>query len=85
MATCEDALQAVERAEEYHQTICQLSAQQAQLQDDKAALSEEVLQLKEECQAASIRAEAQASALQAIQPWLEGPSQPLEGTVPLLP
>ncbi len=72
-------VQAVERAEEYDQTVCQLSAQLAQLQEDKAALSEEVLRLKEECRAAGIRAEAQASALRAIQPLLDGPSQSSEG------
>ncbi len=78
-------VQAVERAEEYHQTVCQLSAQLAHLQDDKAALCEEVVRLKEECQAAGIRADAQASALSAIQPLLEEPSQPSEGALPLPP
>ena len=72
-------VQAVERAEEYDQTVCQLSAELAQLQDDKAALSEEMLRLQEECRAAGIRADAQASALHAIQPLLDGPSQSSEG------
>ena len=72
-------LQAVERAEGYRQTVCQLSAQLAELQNEKAALSEEVLQLKEDCQAAGIRADAQASALQAIQPLLIDSPQPPEG------
>lgn len=70
----------MERAEGYHQIVCQLSTQLAQLQDEKAALSEQVLGLREECQAAGIRADAQAAALQAIQPLLEGAAQPSEGT-----
>ena len=69
----------MDKAEEYHQAVCQLSAQLAQLQDEKAALEEAVLGLREECQAAGIRADAQASALQAIQPLLEDPSRPAEG------
>lgn len=80
LASCDqDLLQAVERAESYHQAVCQLSAQLAQLHDEKAALSEAVLGLREACRAAGIRADAQASALQAIQPLLQEPPQPAEG------
>lgn len=72
-------MQAVKRAEEYHQAVRQLSAQLSQLQEEKAALSEEMLRLKEECSAASIRADTQASALQAIQPLIEGLPLPSQG------
>lgn len=63
-------LQAVERAEGYHQTVCQLSNELAQLQDQKAVLCEELLQVREDCRAAAIRADTQASALAAIQPLI---------------
>lgn len=84
---CPDAhllLQAVERAEEYHRTICQLSAELAQLQEEKLALCEEVVALKEECRAAAIQADTQASALGAIQPLLEGALDAQEGPVSCL-
>ena len=73
--------QAVERAEEYHRTICQLSAELAQLQEEKLALCEEVVALKEECRAAAIQADTQAAALGAIQPLLEGTLDAQEGPV----
>lgn len=76
--------QAVERAEEYHRTICQLSAELAQLQEEKLALCEEVVALKEECCAAAIQADNQASTLRTIQPLLGGALNAQEGPVSCL-
>jgi hypothetical protein len=77
-------LQAVERAAEYNSTICQLSAELAQLQEDKLALCEQVVDLKEECRAAAIQADSQAFALKAIKPLLEGPLDVQEGLIQCL-
>ena len=77
------SLQAVERARQYQKKFSERCPELQRLREDKAALLEQLLTLKEECRSAEIRADAHVAALAAMQPLLG--EQALSGPGTMLP
>ena len=73
----------MERARQYHETISALSTELERLREDRAALSEQLVTMKENCRSAEIRADAHVSALEAMKPLI-GEQAPLApGAMPV--
>ena len=72
----------MERARQYHEVISERCPELQRLREDKAALSEQLLTLKEDCRSAEIRADAHIAALEAIQPLIGEQAPSATGPIP---